>query len=140
MSTTLTVADAVVTELNAASFSQAFTATRDVVPEFDATELASLAVTVVPVSNDMEQITRGQWKDEHEINIGIQKKLSGNVNTTIADMATLVKEIAVYMRNRSLSALSTVRPIECKIEPVYDADYLSGTRIFMSLIKITYRE
>ena len=58
MSTVVDVADAVVTALNAGSFSQPFTAERAYLPCYELDDIKQLRVTVVPKTVEMQASTR----------------------------------------------------------------------------------
>ena len=140
MSTTIEIADAVVTELNAGVFSMALTSVRKVLPSFTLIELADLKVTVVPKSIDMTMVSRVISQSDIEIDIGIQKKIGSDVDTDVSALIVLVEEIIDYMRKRVLSDATDANWIGTQNDPIYAQEHLSSDRLFTSIITLTYRK
>lgn len=142
MSTTIQIADAVVSTLNANFSPQTFTAERKVLPVDEVRNVDGIAVTVVPYSDDLNRIARDLFADDYIVHVAVQKQIStpANVDSEVATMASLTKQIAVYMRTASLSGISVAKPVAAKIEPIYDGDHLAKFGVFTSVIRLTYKE
>ncbi|MBI1371823.1 MAG: hypothetical protein GC159_03560, partial [Phycisphaera sp.] len=83
MSIAIDIADAVAAKINAAppaTFSQAFTAERLVLPVFELADLAELKVTVVPRSVEITGSTRSVSQYDIAVDVGVQKRVSKNVD------------------------------------------------------------
>lgn len=142
MSLVIDIADAVVAELNAAppdTFSQAFTAVRMVLPEFDLEDLAELKVTVVPKAVEITGATRSGSQYEIAVDVGIQKKLGQDLDTEVAALATLVEEISDYLCRRQLSQTPWAAWSAIRNEPVYAPEHLAAERVFTSVLTVSYR-
>ena len=142
MSLTIDIADAVASEINAATpgtFSETFTAQRMVLPEFELSDLAELKVTVVPKSVKITGTTRSASEYEIAIDIGIQKKLGKDLNTEVADLGTLVDEISDYLARRPLTQAAYAAWTAIINDPIYAPQHLSDQRVFTSVLTVTYR-
>ena len=67
------IADAVVAELNAATFSQPFTAGRHYQPLFDLADMKVLHVTVVPNGVTVQPVSRSEIQHDYKIDIAPRK-------------------------------------------------------------------
>ena len=142
MALIIDIADAVVTELNAApagTFDPAFTAARRVLPEFDLAELAELRVTVVPKAVEISGSTRSVGQFDFQVDIGVQKKLGKDLDTETAGLCGLVDGIAGYLRRRSLAAAPHAVWVRTQNDPVYAPEHLAEQRAFTSVLTVTYR-
>ncbi|MBI1373632.1 MAG: hypothetical protein GC159_12960 [Phycisphaera sp.] len=144
MSLVIDIADAVAAELNAApgspaTFSQAFTAQRQVLPIFELADLAALKVTVVPRSVQITGSTRAASQYEIAIDVGVQKRVGKQVDDDVETLSTLVDEIADYLRRRQLSQATYAAWISIDNEPVYAPEHLAEQRVFTSVLTVTYR-
>ena len=140
--TILTIADALVTMLNAGSYSQTFTAARKVLPRYGIEDLTALKVTVVPASCESSMATRETSDNEYAIEIGIQKKLSSDTDTDIAPMLILVNEIISRIKTPANRILNTTNPsvwLKTENNPVYDREHLASQLVFTSLLTVTYK-
>jgi hypothetical protein len=132
----ITLADAVAAEINTGSFSVPVTAQRLLLPEFELGDLTQLKVTVVPQSVETAALTRQMMIYEVAIDVGIQKKLSGEVDTELPGLLSLVEQINVFLRKRSITGAVWTRS---SINPIYARDHLAQSRVFTSVITITYK-
>jgi hypothetical protein len=133
---TIALADAVAAVINSGTFSVPVTAHRLLLPEFELSDLAELKVTVVPRSVEMTPLSRKAMVYEVEIDIGIQKKLAGEIDTELPGLLTLVEEINVFLRKRTLSDAVWIKS---SIDPIYAREHLSQSRVFTSVLTITYK-
>ncbi|MBI1373351.1 MAG: hypothetical protein GC159_11525 [Phycisphaera sp.] len=142
MSLVIDIADAVATELNNAApgtFSQAFTAERQVLPIFELADLAELKVTVVPRSVQITGSTRAASQYEIAIDVGVQKRIGKQVDDDVETLSTLVDEIGDYLRRRQLSQATYAAWVSIDNEPVYAREHLAEQRVFTSVLTVTYR-
>lgn len=138
MSTVVEIADTVVSELNAASFSQSFTAVRNYLPLYELKDLKSLRVTVVPKTSALETKSRNAAQQDVEIDVAVQQKPPDTNNGTIDPLMTLVEEIADHFRFKRLSPPDCIW-IKTENEPVYAQEHLDRFRVFTSLLTLTFR-
>ena len=137
MSTILDVADAVVVNLNAGSFSQAFTAERTYQPVFDLPELAELKVTVVPRAVTITTASRQDSDFDCAVDVGVQKRIAEDNQPD--ELIDLVEQIADHLRHRRLDGLPAAAWRSIAYEPVLAAEHLDQQRVFTSVLTATYR-
>jgi hypothetical protein len=138
------IADAVVEELNAATagtFSVPFTAARRVLPEFEPSELKTLAVTVVPKSVEIATQTRSMCLRDVSVDIGIQKKLNKEpgLDADVASIGVLADEITNYLRQRTLSQATYATWVKIDNSTVYSPEHLAEQRVYTSVLTVMYR-
>jgi len=137
------IADAVVALLNGGSFSQAFEAERRVLPSFELSDLADLRVTVVPKAVETLTASRSLNQYDVQVDVGVQKKLpsGGDVDAEVATMCGLVEEIADLLKGKALEGTGwrAVWARPAVNEPVYSTEHLAETRVFTSVLTLTYR-
>ena len=140
MAVIIDIADAVVTELNGGTFSQAFTAERHYKPVFELPEMKTLHVTVVPKGIETRLATRGLLQHDYQIDVAVQKKLSAGAadNAEIDALMGLVEEIADFFKGRNLDSAGAVW-VATENTPVYSPEHLSELRQFTSVLTLTFR-
>lgn len=131
------VADAVVALLNGGSFSMMLAAKRMYLPRFELAEMASLHVTVVPVSGDVERISRSKKVYSYVIDIAVQKRAVEQDD--LDSLAALTEELADYILDNSLT-YSNLHCIGISVDPIYAPEHLEELGQFTSVISATYRE
>lgn len=147
------LADAVVTVLNAATFSQEFTALRHYLPRFKITkgELDSLKVVVVPGAFTLERFEREGLQRDDQVTIGVLKKLAVPRDATheellaeIDPLVTLCEEIAAHFAPDDAGQFTfngdagEVTSVEAS--PLYAADHLENPRQFTGVIVLTVQQ
>jgi len=133
------IADAVTSELNGETFSQAFTAERKVLPEFDLADLAELQVTVVPKGVEISRADRAHGQYDVQVDIGVQKKIGSDVDAEVTDLLGLVDEIADFLCRRTLASAPWAVWLRTSNEPIYAPEHLAEKRLFTSVLTVTYR-
>jgi len=139
MSIVTDIADAVAAELVEGTFSQEFTPQRKAVPMFELKDLKDLKVSVVPHSLEITGATRGMSQYEATIDIGVQKKIDGDVDEAVKTLGSLVDEIADFLRKRTLSATPWAVWSGIKNDPVYVPEHLTDQRVFTSVLSVSYK-
>lgn len=133
----INVADAIVTELNATSFSQPFTAARGYLPTFDLAEMNELKVTVVSKEDDGKLDTRSQSSHDYAIDIGIQKKPPGIENADLDPLMLLVQEIADdFLFGKQAAGATLIAPT---VRILYLQEHLQKLRQFTSVVTLTFK-
>lgn len=132
-------ADAVVAELNATTFSQAFTAVRKYVPTYELQEMDSLHVTVVPKRIEREAQDRASDAEEFMLDIGVQKRVgAANVDAATMDPLTyLCEEIADHFMRWSMASPEAAC-IAIEHNPIYLPSHLREMGQFTSVITLTF--
>lgn len=137
-----TVADAIVTKLNAHTFSKTFTAFRQYESEEEYTESSdtSLQVPVVPGSRDDELSGRCTDTISLVVDVGIIKRLTVDATARkgeIDDYMYLVEEVTEYLAKRSNRDLGNNYAIQqVSIDPLYSTDHLRQLNVFLAVIRV----
>jgi len=139
MSICVQIADAVAGELNNGSFSPPFTAQRRLLPEYEIGELTELKATVVPKAVEISSFSRTMHNFDVQIDIGIQKKLDGEIDDQLPALMGLVEQIADYLRKRPLAGFPNAVWVSAQNVPIYARDHITDRRVFTSILTLTYR-
>ena len=133
------IADAIVAELNAATFSQPVTAVRHYLPRFDLPEMQALHVSVVPkaVTQEMADRTRGQG--DYSVDVAVQQKLQTADNAEIDALTNLVEEIGDHFRGRRLDSYPDAIWVRTEQSILYAPEHLAELRQFTSVVTFTFR-
>jgi hypothetical protein len=137
--TIVTIAEAVVDEINAASFSQPLVAARHYTPSFELSEMSTLKVSVVPRSVTSKALDRARDSFEYQIDVAVQKRVDESL-AALDELMQLVEEIADHLRTSPLTTLPEVRCMEVVNAPIYASEHLQELRQFTSLLTLTYRK
>ena len=137
MSTIADLANGIVTELNTANFSLEFNAETTLSPVFELKELQTLKVTVVPRSQIFQRANRMQTAREVEIDIGIQKKFSGDAEAN--PLLSLVEEIANHFDGKRLPTMQSAICTKVVNEPIYAPEHIQQYRQFTSVLTLTFK-
>ena len=142
MSLITTIADAIVTELNAAppgTFAQAFTAARHYRPQFDLAELKTLRLSVVPKAIGITGLMRNANQHDVSIDVAVQKKVSSTDAAELNGLMLLTEQIADFFRLRRLTALPEALWTKTDNVPVYSPEHLETKQVFTSVLTLTFR-
>jgi hypothetical protein len=137
------IADAVVAELNAHTFSQLFCAVRAYLPEYKLEEMGTLHVTVVPAEFSGEPSDRSRDREEHKLHVAVQQRFKpqdGAVPVANLDgLIGLTEEIRDSLRNQPLTDCPGARRIKTENKPIYDPKHLAEFNQFTGLVAFTYQ-
>lgn len=138
MATIIQIADAVVTQLNAATLSQPLTAARLYAPSFELPDMETLHVTVVPRGIASTSLDRKRDSFSYEIDLAVQKK-TDMAQASLDALMTLVEEIADHFRTEPLASFPGARCVDVKNVPVFSQEHLDELRQFTSVLTLTFR-
>jgi hypothetical protein len=133
------IADAVVAELNAGTFSMPLEAKRHYRPIFDLAQMQDLHVTVVPKGLAIERLDRSRNQHDVAIDIAVQRKCQAADNAELDPLMALVEEIADFFRLRRLAACPEAVWIRTENAPIYAPEHLDELRQFTSVLTLTFR-
>lgn len=135
------IADEIVSSLNTHTFRQAFTAERAYAPSFELKDMQTLHVTVVPASAALTLTARGPLtQTDMEIFVGVQKRLSSDVEMDIAQLDSLmglVEEISDFIKGKKVFEEAVW--IGTDNDPIYSPEHIKQMRQFTSVLTFTYR-
>jgi len=132
------IADAVVAELNAATFSVPLAAVRGYRPVFELGEMTALHVSVVPHGQSSKALDRNRDSFDYSVDVAVQQKVEPT-NATLDALMMLVEEIADHFRRKALPGFPAAKCVEVKNDPVYSLDHLEEFRQFTSVLTLTFR-
>jgi hypothetical protein len=138
LATIIQIADAVVAQLNAATFSQPLTAARHYAPSFKLPDMKTLHVSVVPRGISSTSLDRSRDTFSYEIDVAVQKKTDGE-QPTLDALMTLVEEIGDHFRVGPLASFPGARCLDVKNSPVFSPEHLDEFRQFTSVLTLTFR-
>ncbi len=133
------IADAIVAELNAATFSQPVTAVRHYLPQFDLKEMQTLHVTVVPRAIVLAGGDRSRSQGDYSVDVAVQKKFETEENVELDPLTNLAEEIADYFRARRLVSFPNTAWIKTEQSVLYSPEHIDELRQFTSVLTLTYR-
>jgi len=141
MSEIIDIADAVVTTLNAHSFTQSFTAVRKYMPRRELADLSVLTVTVVPRRIDGEEFSRAGQQHDHGIDIAVQQKLDvdedGEPDHTAADaLVGLAEEIAAFCYGKAFDAGCCM---SSDVDPIFSPEHMKEKHVFTAVARLTVK-
>lgn len=139
MGTVVDIVSALILELNAEGWSQSFVARRHYRPRYDAAELRTLTVTIVPRRMTIAPDARDHDVREIQIDLAIQQRLSQESNEEIDVLLNLVDEITRHFRLRRLAAMPQALCTKVENDPVYAVEHLDELRCFTSIITLSFR-
>lgn len=140
--TIIDIADAVVTALNAASLSMAFTAERAYVPVHEAKDLLDLKVTVVPRELTLAAVARSRDEFDYVIDVAVQRRIE-NAVLAIDPYMELAEGILDLFRGKLFDYGAGGRAVciatSCQNNPIYVPQHLDEHRVFTSVVSLTFR-
>ena len=139
MAQILTIADAMVTSLNAAELSMDFTAERAYVPSFKPSDLIDLRVTVIPRGLQVGSGTRSEDQHDYRIDVGVQQKFDAGSAVELDPLMDLVEEIADHFRGSSLDTDPAASCVAVENGPIYAQEHIREERMFTSILTFTFR-
>ncbi len=139
MSLILQVADAVVAELTAETFSQPLSVSRSYLPRVELTDLKILRVTVVPSSITVAAASRSQTQRDVAIDVAVQKKLGQEQNVALDPLLALAEEIAEHFRAKRLDSFPGALCVKTEFKPIYAPEHIEQLRTFTSVLTLTFR-
>lgn len=137
MSVLSDIANAVVAQLNAATFSQTVTAVFRYSPDYDKVS-DGLSVQVFGLTQTLGLITRSDYQNIFGINVAITSPVT-NDDASVAAMDLFREEVlAVLAQNRRLTTYSGASLVEVANEVVYDPARLEKELTYLSIMSLKY--
>ncbi|MGC1272624.1 MAG: hypothetical protein WBC44_02865 [Planctomycetaceae bacterium] len=133
------VAEAVLAELDATTFSQSFTAQRAYLPRAELAALRSLCVTVVPSHVTIATVARGQTQQDVAVDVAVQRKLTSEENGTLDSLLALAEEIAAHFTGKRLDSFPAAAWVKTEFKPIYAPEHIEQLRTFTSVLTLTFR-
>ncbi|MFA9478512.1 hypothetical protein ACERK3_09410 [Phycisphaerales bacterium AB-hyl4] len=133
------VAEAVLAELNAGSFSEPFQAQRLYLPIHELAQLTELKVMVVARGVDIARSSREDDELNVQVDIGLRQRVLPDNTQRIDELLALVEAIEGYLNRRELAALPHAEWMGAISEPLYDPVDLRERHTFTAALSLTYR-
>ena len=138
MATIIDIADSVVAEINATTFSQPVTAARHYAPQFEIGQMGTLHVSVVPKGLASKSLDRSRDTFEYVIDVAVQQMVD-QANPPLDVLMGLVEEIADHFRAAALASFPNARCTEVKNEPAYSPEHLTELGQFTSVLTLAFK-
>lgn len=138
------IADALAAGLSGYTFSSPYASiqvARRYVPDYEARELATIKVSVVPGPVETERGARGMDLFTQGVMVVIGKMTDGS-NGDIDGLTNLGQEIMDAIRSEVLNTSGmpeNAKYFACSMEVNFDRDALTEKRVFLAQIDVTYR-
>ena len=133
----IALADAVVSTLQAGTFTPAISPERKLLPVFDLSELAALTVQVVPGGISFELTTRGPSStDDLIVDVAVIQNIT-SPEDDVPPLLALVEAMVFRLKNNRRNADATLVRIEN--HPIYGVKELRENQQFISVLRCTYR-
>ena len=133
------IADAIVAELNGATFGQPVTAVRSYLPQYDLTEMQNLHVTVVPKGVVLGSADRSRGQGDYSVDVAVQRKFAAGDNADLDGLTNLVEEIINHFRGRRLDSYPDAAWLKTEQTVLYAPEHMAELRQFTSVVTFTYR-
>ncbi len=133
----LTIADAIVTALNAAAFSQSITFERVYVPKFDLASAAAVQGKVAPRSDAREMGSAAADNAMVALDIGVMKRLQDTLaseKTELDALLVLCEEIKAILNRQRLPGAENAICTGTAQEMPYVVEYIDEGRVFLAII------
>lgn len=130
------IADAMVAELNAATFTQSFTAERGYHPVLELPDLKVLKVSIIPKTKTAAAGTRSASQNDYQIDLAVQKKLGAEAKAESDALMLLVQEITDHLRGKRLAGVAW---LSSQNDPIFVPEHMEQFRQFTSVLTLTYR-
>lgn len=133
------LADAVVAELGAGTFSQPVVAVRHYLPQYDLSEMQSLHVTVVPKTVQLAGGDRSRSQGDYGIDVAVQQKFDTGDNAELDALTNLTEELMDHFRGRRLASYPNAAWLKTDQRVLYAPEHIAELRQFTSVFTLTYR-
>lgn len=139
------IADSLAESLSLAEFAGdigSVTAVRKFVPDYEAADLGTLKVSVVPGATEVSNLTHGADLFEVEIHVVIAKRFT--TDAELDDLVDLRTQIVDAIRSKTLPASTPAMPngvvwMGITNQTTFDRDALTDRRVFLADIAVVYR-
>ena len=129
------IAEALRDNLNAATFTETFTATAERLADFTRESITGTTVVVYPESVSEEQYTRSKREETIEVGIAVFKPCEADAEDNIGDGLQLCQEIRNTIAGVSVSSCDWTGATQPEI---YERDFAEQLNQFASTITVTY--
>jgi hypothetical protein len=133
------IADALVAELNAATFSRPVTAARHHLPRFDLPEMQRLHVTVVPKGVVLASGDRSRGQGDYSIVVAVQRNFATGDNAELDALTNLTEEFTDHFRAKRLASYPNAAWLKTEQNVLYAPEHIDELRQFTSVLTLTYR-
>ena len=129
------IAEALRDNLNAATFTETFTATAERLADFTRESITGPTVVVYPDSVTEEQYTRGKRQETIEVGIAVFKPCEADAEDNIGDGLQLCQEIRTSIAGVAVSSCDWTGSTQPEL---YERDFAEQLNQFASTITVSY--
>lgn len=136
MSLATELADAITTRLNLGGYSQEFTAVREWMPKYSLRELNTLRVSVAPVEQTADIMSRGSAVYTVDTAIVVQKRIGRFKTSEVDNLVTLLEEFsATFM---AATVANKFHWLSTEITPLIDLAALDEHSVYCGVITLKF--
>ena len=132
------LADQVALSLNSENYNLSFTAIRTLFPFYELKDLATLHVTVVPKSINIESASRSSNEYDNQIDVAIQKAIKSPDDKEVNSLMDIATDIAKCFRGKVFHNLGTVC-FKQTIDPLYSVEHIQPPSVFTSVVTLNFK-
>lgn len=140
------LAELVAQHINAQTFDQQFTAVAEMPVINDLETIKDLQVTVMPLALENSNYSRQSDEQLHDIGIGIQVKLQKDgLQEQLRALHGLALRIQASLKRVRMHDVVDGEEVcaaylRSTINPIAAPDHVANSRVFTSVVRVTYRE
>lgn len=140
MGTLTDIADAVVTDLDAATLSLEFTAARTTAPDIIRKDMGdTLYIYVAPIGFETAPVSRGlTTQRDYTVDLAVMKGVDDSANSTLDPLCALVEEIAEFFAGKKLDS-PAARCVAVIAPAVCDPESIRDSLLFIGALSFTFR-
>lgn len=136
----LQIADAVTSELNAATLSETYIAERQYVARYELKDLNKLMVTVFPSTVEQVLLSRNSTQDDYVIDIAIQKRFDCETDFEIDPLVSFAQELSDYFRFRKLADYTSAVWVGSVLDFQFLQAHIDRLKQVTIVVRLTYRK
>lgn len=136
-SLSVTVAEAVRSEIDAGSFSQPIAAQRTWLPRYEPGQLIDTQVAVVPSGEKIVQATRVKNAHEVTLDVSVMRRVTDDAGAD--ELSRLVEELADHLRLKRLTDFEAAIWSGTELYVTHSRQHLQEQNVFLSVFRVKYR-
>ncbi len=102
-------------------------------PEYERREVTREQVLIVPSGIAYKFLSRAHTQADYHLDVGVLRR------ATEDDIPALLKRVETLAKGLTGAVFEGFRCIEVKHEPLYSLEYLREKRLFVGILKLTFR-
>lgn len=139
VSTIPELCDAIVSEINDATFSSALAAERVFAPKKNVKDMGEdPAALVVPNSVELNRLSRSYEQKKIVVHVAIQQKMADTDTESVDDLINLSQEVLAFFRGKSMEDVPDMLWTSGDNPTVFSGEHYDEFLVFTALVALTY--